>query len=131
MTTTTTTDFNPQASLPFCPAQNEMFTFLAQHGFAAIALGEVQGIVAGESVTNHPVNSWIFVKTGHLHYESIESVPELVARYSMLQQRANGQHADAPPPPPSPLPIAAPTTDFASTPTANPSSFAAKNGLWK
>lgn len=138
-----TTVFDPKPTLPFCPRQSAMFPFLAEHGFAAITLSEVQGIVAGEPVTGAQFNSWIFVKTGHLHYESIESVPDLVARYAMLMEGASVSASVSAPEIAEPLPTLfepAQTSFGPVAPEVPPEpgpiqrasqSFAGRNGLWK
>lgn len=85
---TTIDPFNPPAQFPFCPGQNAMFCFRTKHGFCAIALDEIQGFMAVTRApdANHALGTNVFVKHGDLHYESVESVPDLVARYAMMQK---------------------------------------------
>jgi hypothetical protein len=80
--------FNPLPTYPFCEDQLEVFTFMGQHGFMGIVFDMVQGFMPqpGETTLSQ-FGSWVFVEGGAYHYEAVESVPELVARYADMKKR--------------------------------------------
>lgn len=82
--------FNPQPSFAFCPEQSDMFTFTTEHGFCAVVFEEIQGFLAdSDKESLAQFGSKVYVKSGNVFYHAVESVPELVARYSaMVKARA-------------------------------------------
>jgi hypothetical protein len=79
--------FNPEPTYPFAPGQLEVFCFVGRHGFLGIAFEMVQGFMACADEPEATPCSWVFVEDGTYHYEAIESVPELVARYADMKRR--------------------------------------------
>lgn len=72
---------NPNASILFCPDQTDFLTFRTPDGFGAVYLDLVEGFTAmnGKGSAVHLTNQ--------IWYESIESVPELVARFASVKKR--------------------------------------------
>lgn len=72
---------NPLAVMPFCPDQTDFLTFRTPDGFGAVYLDLVEafqtcgdGKMTGVCLTNQ------------VWYESVESVPELVARFAAVKK---------------------------------------------
>lgn len=80
--------FNPQPTFPFCPEQLDIFCFMTRHGFCGVVFEEVQGFLADtDDETLAQFGSRVYVKQSDVHYPTVESVPELVARYADMKKR--------------------------------------------
>lgn len=71
---------NPQATFPFCPDQTDFLTFRTKDGFGAVMLNLIEGFCPTDTGT-----SSVQLTTG-CWYESMESIPTLVARYTQIKQ---------------------------------------------
>jgi hypothetical protein len=78
--------FNPAPTYEFAKDQLDVFCFNGRHGFIGIVFEQIQGFGASAD----PLVSLVFVDGGAYHYESLDSVPVLVARYADMKRRRAG-----------------------------------------
>ena len=106
--------FNPSATLLFCPDQTDFLCFRSPEGFSAVDLNLVEGFCAGN--VEDGTHTTIQLTNGSA-YSSVESVPELVARYSAvkaLRYRRERDEREIIHPLPTPTPAATPVERKAS-----------------
>jgi hypothetical protein len=75
--------FNPTPTYEFATDQLDVFCFNGRHGFMGVVFEQVQGFGASAD----PLVSMVFVDGGAYHYDSLDSVPVLVARYADMKKR--------------------------------------------
>jgi hypothetical protein len=118
--------FNPVATFPFSPDQTDFLCFTSPDGFAAVELNLIEGFVAFLS-DEQPARHLTRVQlTNGSFYDSTESVPQLVNRYSEIKRRrydpARAEREIIKPPQPTQVP----------SPVPQPASVTSgANSIWK